>query len=148
MGPYRGLYWTSARPQSQISDRSYWILGPYRTTPDVKLAERAGFEPARSKAPTRFPVAPIRPLWHLSSANIHYRFSSFLVSTRPRQIPGSFDNRLRREYPVKVDGRLLPVCHASDSRNSLGTGPRSFSWAGEAPYRERRHMPYNVQRLN
>jgi site-specific DNA recombinase len=33
----------------------------------VKLAEREGFEPSNEVSPvTRFPVAPIQPLWHLS----------------------------------------------------------------------------------
>ena len=43
------------------------FVRPYWTLQGMKVAERAGFEPARSKAPTRFPVAPVRPLRHLSA---------------------------------------------------------------------------------
>ena len=47
---------------------------------DAALAEREGFEPSREcfAPPTRFPVVPIRPLWHLSKKACSLFFSFVL----------------------------------------------------------------------
>ena len=121
--PRRALRWTGRSPRrpGNESRGSAYADGRFRRTPAnltrVQLTERVGFEPTVPVSRyTRFPVAPIRPLWHLSSP------ATPNSSAPRRQTPP------RNERPPRA-------AHGTRGIRPRGAPPRlAFQRSGRSPH--------------
>src|SRR5437764_2018684 len=87
-------------------------------------AERAGFEPATHlSARTRFPVALLRPLGHLSGDQAEYRREKWCFPRSAQTEGEGFEPSIRLTTDNGFrDRRIRPLCHPS-ARSTIVAHP-------------------------